>query len=72
MQLSIDNLQKPSDKKWKKVADYLLYTGLPALNIFFVAIQPVSPEFTLWAIAGSNLLITLFKGMSKFSAEAEV
>ena len=69
MQLSVDNLSKPSNKRWKLIADYLLYTGLPSVTIFFVAIQPVSPEFTLWAIAISNLLIALFKGLTKFTQE---
>lgn len=72
MQLSLSNLEKPSDKKWKKIADYLLYTGLPAINVFFIAIQAtkiVSPEFSLWGIAVSNLLIMLFKGGTKFTAE---
>jgi hypothetical protein len=71
-QLSIDNLSKTDNKKWKKIADYLLYTGLPAINIFLVAIQAskfVSPEFSLWGIAVSNLLITLFKGATKFTTE---
>lgn len=72
MQLSINNLNKPSHKGWKRIADYLLYTGLPAINVFFVAIQPVSPEFTIWALAGSNLLVALFKGATKFTAEPEV
>lgn len=72
MTLSKDNLSKPSNKKWKAIADYLLYTGLPAINVFFVAIQPVSPVFTIWAIAGSNLLIALFKGATKFTAEETV
>ncbi len=72
MNLKLSNLDKPSNKKWKRIADYLLYTGLPALNVFFVAIQPVSPEFTLWAIASTNLLITLFKGMTKFTTDEEV
>lgn len=72
MNISVNNFSKPSNKKWKKVADYLLYTGLPAINIFLVAIQVsrfVSPEFSLWAIAISNLLIALFKGFTKFTAE---
>ena len=69
MQLSIDNLNKPSSRKWKRIADYLLYTGLPAVNIFFLAVQPVSTEFSLWGAAISNLLIMLFKGASKFTAE---
>ena len=69
--LKLENLNKPSSKKWKMIADYLLYTGLPAINIFFVAIQPVSPIFTIWAIASTNLLIMLFKGGTKFTKEDE-
>jgi len=69
MQLSLDNINKPSHRKWKKIADYLLYTVLPAINVFLVGVQPVSPEFTIWAMGVSNLLIALFKGASKLSAE---
>lgn len=71
-QFALENINKPSNKKWKTVADYLLYTGLPAINAFFLAIQPVSVEFTMWGIAISNLLISLFKGAVKFSVEEEV
>ena len=67
--LAVENLNKPSNKKLKRVADYLLYTALPAINVFFIAVQPVSPKFSLWAIAISNLLIALFKGATKFTAE---
>jgi hypothetical protein len=69
MSLSIDNLKKDDNKKWKKVADYLLYTGLPAINVFLLAIQPYSQEFTIWALAVSNLIIGLFKGVTKFTEE---
>jgi hypothetical protein len=69
MNLSFKNLEKPSNRKWKAIADYLLYTGLPAINVFFLAVQPVSVEFSLWGAAISNLLIMLFKGATKFTAE---
>jgi len=71
-QFSLNNIQKPSNKKWKMVADYLLYTGLPAINIFFVTLQPISPTFTIWGIAISNLLIALFKGATKLTAEETI
>jgi hypothetical protein len=70
--LKLENLEKPSNKKWKKVADYLLYTGLPAINVFFLAVQPVSTEFSLWGAAISNLLIMLFKGATKFTTDEQV
>ena len=75
MELKLSNLDKPSDKKWKKIANYLLFTALPTLNIFFVAIavsKYVSPEFSLWSVAICNVLIALFKGTTKFTAEPEV
>lgn len=70
-EFKVSNLQKPSNKKWKKVADYLLFTGLPAINLFFVTLQPVSPTFTIWGIAISNLLIALFKGATKFTSDED-
>ena len=69
MNLSVENLNKPSDKGWKKVADYLLFVGLPAINVFFLALQPVSPEFSLWGAAISSLIISLFKGFTKFTVD---
>lgn len=69
MNLSVKNINKPSNKKLKLIADYLLFTFLPAINIFFVTLQPVSEKFSLWGIAISNLLITLFKGLTKLTAE---
>lgn len=65
----LENLKKPSNKKWKLVADYLLFTALPAINIFFVTLQPVSLEFSLWGVAISSLLISLFKGVTKFTVD---
>ena len=70
-----ENLNKPSNKTWKLIADYLLYTGIPSINIFLVAISAsslVSPEFSLWSIAISNLAIAMFKGATKFTAEPVV
>lgn len=69
MKLKVENLKKPTDRRWKAVADYLLYVALPALNVFFVTLKPVSEEFALYGTAVISLLITLFKGMTKFTAE---
>lgn len=69
MKLSVENLKKPSHKKWKRIADYLLYTGLPAAVVFFTTIQPVSEKFSLYGIGLCTLFITLFKGASKFSSD---
>lgn len=69
MNLALENIDKPSNKKWKRVADYLLYTALPSINIFFLAVQPISVEFSLWGAAISNLIIALFKGVTKFTSD---
>ena len=69
MNLKFENLQKPSNKKWKLIADYLLYTGLPAAVVFFTTVQPVSERFSLYGIGICTLLITLFKGTTKFTSD---
>lgn len=66
---SVQNLNKPSNKKLKLIADYLLFIFLPAINAFFVTIQPISEKFSLWGIAISNLLIALFKGLTKLTID---
>lgn len=75
MELKYENLKKPSAKKWKKIADYCLYSVLPGLNVFFVAMAATEAfdiKLCFYGVAGTNLLITLFKGLTKFTAEPEV
>lgn len=75
MDLKLENLKKPSDKKWKLISDYLLYTGLPAINAFFIAMAATGVfdiKLCFWGVSGTNLLIALFKGLTKFTAEPEV
>lgn len=75
MQLSIDNLTKPSEKKWKRLADWLLFTVLPSLNVMFLYIESkdvVSPEFAMWGVAITSFLIPCFKGLTKFTAEPQI
>lgn len=72
MELKLSNLDKPSDPKWKKIADYLLYVALPSINVFFIAMQTTGvfdPKLCFWGVAGTNLVIGLFKGATKFTAE---
>jgi hypothetical protein len=69
-----ENLQKPTHPTWKKVANYLLYVLLPALNIFFVAMQATGVfdiKLSFYGVAGTNLLIALFKGATKFTTEPQ-
>ncbi len=70
MELKFSNLNKPSNKKWKKVADYFLYT----LPLYSVAIAITSeklwgPEIALYITTGINVLIVTLKGLTKFTAE---
>lgn len=70
MELKLSNLSKPDHKRWKLIADYLLYTGLPTINAFFLfleAKQLVPANFALWGVIVSNTLISLFKGTTKFT-----
>ena len=72
MKLALENLKSPDNKLWKKIANYLLYVGLPAVNVFFVAMQATGAfnvKLCFWGVAGSTLIITLFKGASKFSVD---
>lgn len=70
MKMKLDNLQKPDNKRLKKIADIALYS-LPFL-IGSILTMPVSPEIQNWIIFGLNLLVVGFKALSKFSIEEEV
>ena len=73
--LKLENLNKQSDPKWKKVADYFLYVASPAIITFFTAMQ-VTGEFSVklcfWGVAGTALLTSLIKGLSKFTADESI
>lgn len=75
MNLSINNWNKPSNKKWKLIADYLLYVALPAINGFFIAMAATGAfdiKLCFWGVSGTNLIIALFKGLGKLTAENEI
>lgn len=75
LNLKYENLKKRDNRKWKKVADYLLYILLPALNAFFIAMAATGVfdiKICFWGVSGTNLLIALFKGATKFTAQEEV
>ena len=70
MQISIDNLNKPSNKKWKKVADYFLYT-LPLYSsaIAIGADQLWNAKTALIITIVINIVVVTLKGITKFTAE---
>ena len=71
MELKYSNINRPSNKKFKKIADTLLYC-LPLYTPILAGLEPVSPEFTLWAITIINVTVVTLKGITKFTAEEEV
>ena len=67
MNLSIDNLNKPSNKKFKAVADFFLYS-LP-LYLGAVMALPVSENIKLWVTFGITIATVTLKGITKFTEE---
>ena len=67
MALSVDNLSKPSSKKWKAVADFFLYT-LP-LYLGAIMALPLSEEIKMWLNFAISIAVISLKGVSKFTSE---
>jgi predicted phosphoadenosine phosphosulfate sulfurtransferase len=67
MTLKYKNLNKPSNKKWKAIADFFLYS-LP-LYLGAVMALPVSDNIKLWITFGITIITVTLKGISKFTSE---
>lgn len=67
--LKVSNLGKPSNKRWKSIADFFLYT----LPLYLVAIQaaPFSESLKIWLPFGITILTITLKGFTKFTAESK-
>lgn len=65
--LKYENLSKPSNKKWKLIADIGLY-ALPLIQGAIVT-MPVSDSIQKWIIFGISILIVGFKALSKFTSD---
>ena len=70
-QFRLSNLGKPSNKKWKTIADYVIYTVLPGL-ITATALMPISESAQKWIIYGITILSVGFKALSKFTIEESI
>jgi hypothetical protein len=72
MELAVANLNKPSNKKWKKVADYFLYT-LPLYSsaIAIGADQLWNAKVALVITVVINVVVVTLKGLTKFTSEPE-
>jgi predicted phosphoadenosine phosphosulfate sulfurtransferase len=65
--LKYENLSKPSNKKWKAVADFFLFT-LP-LYLSAILALPIKESTKLWLNFGITMLTITFKAVSKFTSE---
>jgi len=70
MQLSVDNLGKPSHKKWKAVADFFLYS-LP-LYLGAILALPIADDTKMWLNFGVSIAVISLKGLTKFTAEETI
>ena len=69
MRLSTDNLSKPSNRRWKAIADFLLYS-LPAYLVLILTL-PISEDLKFWLNFGISIAIVTLKGLTKFTSEDE-
>jgi len=67
LRLNINNWQQPSEKKFKKIADILLYS-LP-LYLGAVMTSPMDETLKLWVNFGITFVIITVKTISKFTKE---
>jgi hypothetical protein len=66
----LENLGKPTNKKWKKVAIFLS-RSLPAY-IGAVAIAPIPDNVKLWITFFLSLAVATVSGLSEFTIETEI
>ena len=64
---STDNLNKPSNRKWKAVADFFLYT-LPLYQGAIIAL-PMTDSQKMWISFAISMIVISLKGLSKFTTE---
>ena len=67
MKLKYENIQKPSHKKFKKIADFLLYT-LPLYQGAIIAL-PISDTIKMWIGFCVTMITVTVKGLSKFTTD---
>jgi hypothetical protein len=65
--LSVDNFNKPSNKKWKLVGDILVYALIPELGI--ILSLPISPVIKLWISVTIAELSLVSKLITKFTLD---
>lgn len=70
MELKLENFNKPSHKKWKLIADFVIYTGIPGITGAIMAI-PISDNLQKWLIFAITMLGLAFKLITKLTIEEE-
>jgi predicted phosphoadenosine phosphosulfate sulfurtransferase len=65
--IKFSNLNKPSNKKWKAVSDFFLFT----LPLYLTAIMalPIDESIKLWVSFVITIITVTLKGFTKFTAE---
>jgi predicted phosphoadenosine phosphosulfate sulfurtransferase len=65
--IKFSNLSKPSNKKWKAVADFFLFT----LPLYLTAIMalPIDENIKLWVTFSITIITISVKGFTKFTSE---
>jgi hypothetical protein len=71
MELKISNFGKPSNKKWKLIADIALYS-LPLYSGAIALITESAPLFALWTNFTITLIVVTLKAITKFTAELPI
>lgn len=70
MNLKLENLGKPSNKKWKSIADFFLYT-LPLYQGAILTLN-ISDTQKMWIGFGIMIAVITLKGLTKLTAEEHV
>ena len=69
-EFKFSNFGKPSNKKWKLVADTLLY-ALPAYTLL-ITVSPLPEGFRLWANFIISALVVTIKAITKLTIEPTI
>ena len=64
--LKLSNLERPSNKRWKSIADFFLYT-LP-LYLGAIMALPIPEELKMWLNFAVSIAVISLKGLSKFTS----
>ena len=65
--LALENLNKPSNKKLKAIADFFLYT-LPLYQGAILTL-PLSDKNKMWITFVISIIVISLKGLTKFTSE---